>query len=166
MPHVALFVETSLGYGRGVLRGIANYVASHQPWSIYVDQRGLNDPLPDWLNDWNGHGIIMRAQTRWIAEVVANLKVPAVDTQPDQRPGGAQRHLRRYGNRASGGGSPARTTLSTFCICWRGAGTMVEAARKRIRRNSSVRGLSLSHVFTNFAEPIFKRLGRRAMQPW
>ena len=81
MPHVALFVETSLGYGRGVLRGIANYVVAHQPWSIYVDQRGLNDPLPDWLNDWDGHGIIMRAQTRRIAEVVAKLKVPAVDTQ-------------------------------------------------------------------------------------
>lgn len=81
MPHVALLIETSLGYGRGVLRGIANYVAAHQPWSIYVDQRGLNDPAPDWLNDWNGNGIIMRAQTRRIAEVVGNLKVPAVDTQ-------------------------------------------------------------------------------------
>jgi LacI family transcriptional regulator len=41
----------------------------------------LNDPLPDWLKDWNGHGIILRAQTRRIAEVVAKLKVPAVDTQ-------------------------------------------------------------------------------------
>jgi len=81
MPHVALFVETSLGYGRGVLRGIANYVRAHQPWSIYVDQRGLNDPPPDWLSGWNGHGIIMRAQTRRVAEAVANLKVPAVDTQ-------------------------------------------------------------------------------------
>jgi LacI family transcriptional regulator len=81
VPHVALFVETSLGYGRGILRGISKYVAAHQPWSIFVDQRGLNDPLPDWLVDWNGHGIIMGAQTRQIAEVVANLKIPAVDTQ-------------------------------------------------------------------------------------
>jgi DNA-binding LacI/PurR family transcriptional regulator len=44
-------------------------------------KRGLNDPPPDWLIDCNGHGIIMRAQTKRIAEVVANLKVPAVDTQ-------------------------------------------------------------------------------------
>jgi LacI family transcriptional regulator len=81
MPHVALLVETASGYGRGVLRGIADYVGAHKPWSIYVDQRGINDPPPDWLKDWNGHGIIMRTQTRRIAEIVADLKVPAVDTQ-------------------------------------------------------------------------------------
>lgn len=81
MPHVALIVETSLGYGRGVLRGIANYVLAHQPWSIYVDQRGLSDPPPGWLDNWDGHGVIMRANTKRVAQAVASLKVPAVDTQ-------------------------------------------------------------------------------------
>jgi LacI family transcriptional regulator len=56
-------------------------MTSHEPWSIYVDQRGLNDPPPAWLKDWNGHGVIMRAQTSRMAQVVADLKVPAVDTQ-------------------------------------------------------------------------------------
>jgi len=72
VPHVALFIETSMGYGRGVLRGIANYLVANQSWSIYVDQRSLNDPPPNWLKDWNGHGVIMRAQTKRIAEFVAN----------------------------------------------------------------------------------------------
>ena len=81
MPHVALIVETSLGYGRGVLRGIAKFVVAHQPWSIYVDQRGLNDRPPGWLEDWDGDDVIMRASTKRIAQVVANLRVPAVDTQ-------------------------------------------------------------------------------------
>jgi LacI family transcriptional regulator len=80
IPHVALVIETSMAYGRGLLRGISQYVTEHGYWSIYVDQRSLNDPPPSWLQDWNGHGVIMRAQTRRLARVVADLKVPAVDT--------------------------------------------------------------------------------------
>jgi LacI family transcriptional regulator len=80
VPHVALIVETSLAHGRGILSGISQYLTAHGPWSMYVDQRKLNDAPPSWLEDWNGHGVIMRAQTRKIAEVVARLKVPAVDT--------------------------------------------------------------------------------------
>lgn len=79
-PHVALIVETSMAYGRGLLRGIGKYVAAHGYWSIYVDQRSLNDPPPLWLDSWNGHGVIMRAQTRRLARIVASLGVPAVDT--------------------------------------------------------------------------------------
>jgi LacI family transcriptional regulator len=70
-----------MAYGRGILSGIAKYMTAHEPWSIYVDQRGLSDPPPTWLNDWNGDGVIMRAQTNRIARIVANLGVPAVDTQ-------------------------------------------------------------------------------------
>jgi DNA-binding LacI/PurR family transcriptional regulator len=80
VPHVALIVETSLAHGRGILSGISQYLTAHGPWSMYVDQRKLNDAPPSWLEDWNGHGVIMRAQTRKIAEVVARLGVPAVDT--------------------------------------------------------------------------------------
>lgn len=80
IPHVALIIETSMAYGRGLLRGISRYVTAHGYWSIYVDQRSLNDPPPTWLDDWNGHGVIMRAQTRRLAQVVADLRVPAVDT--------------------------------------------------------------------------------------
>jgi LacI family transcriptional regulator len=79
-PHVALIVETSMAYGRGLLNGIAKYVAENGYWSIYVDQRSLNDPPPPWLSDWKGHGVIMRAQTRRLAQIVADLRVPAVDT--------------------------------------------------------------------------------------
>jgi len=80
IPHVALIIETSMAYGRGLLSGISKYVTSHGYWSIYVDQRSLNDPPPLWLDDWNGHGVIMRAQTKRLARVVADLKAPAVDT--------------------------------------------------------------------------------------
>lgn len=80
VPHVALIIETSLAHGRGILRGISQYLTAHQPWSMYVDQRKLNDPPPTWLEDWDGHGVIMRAQTKSILDVVTRLGVPAVDT--------------------------------------------------------------------------------------
>jgi LacI family transcriptional regulator len=79
-PHVALIVETSKAFGRGLLRGISKYITAHKRWSIYVDERSVGDPPPGWLDDWNGHGIIMRAQTKKIADVVEGLRVPAVDT--------------------------------------------------------------------------------------
>lgn len=79
-PHVALIIETSMAYGRGLLKGISQYVTENGYWSTYVDQRSLNDPPPAWLQSWKGHGVIMRAQTRRMAKLVADLKVPAIDT--------------------------------------------------------------------------------------
>ncbi len=59
-PHVALLVETSIAYGRGVLQGVAQYLRSHGPWSVFVDRRELGAELPDWLDHWHGDGIITR----------------------------------------------------------------------------------------------------------
>lgn len=80
IPHVALIIETSMAYGRGLLKGVSQYVTEHGYWSTYIDQRSLNDPPPGWLENWNGHGVIMRAQTRRMVQIVADLKVPAIDT--------------------------------------------------------------------------------------
>src|SRR5207247_3257286 len=41
--HVALLIETSRSYGRGLLRGIIRYQREHGPWSIYFEPRGVND---------------------------------------------------------------------------------------------------------------------------
>jgi len=66
-PHVALIVETSKAYGRGVLRGINRYVRGFGPWSIYIDERGLADPLPEWLRRWKGDGMILRTADKRMA---------------------------------------------------------------------------------------------------
>lgn len=60
-PHVALFVESSLEYGRGVLRGIARYLKERGPWSIFLEQRELGAALPAWIREWDGDGIITRS---------------------------------------------------------------------------------------------------------
>lgn len=78
--HVALIIETSKGFGRGLLHGISRYVRTHSPWSIYVDERGLHDAPPTWLRNWKGDGIIVRAHTPRMAEVAREVGVPVVDT--------------------------------------------------------------------------------------
>ena len=40
-PHVALLIETSRAYGRGLLQGINGYLRAHGPWSIYFQPYGL-----------------------------------------------------------------------------------------------------------------------------
>lgn len=59
--HVALIVETSISFGRGVLRGIARYQREHGAWSVFVEQRALGAALPDWIGDWSGDGILTRS---------------------------------------------------------------------------------------------------------
>jgi LacI family transcriptional regulator len=78
-PRVALLVESSRAYGRGLLHGIAEYVRLHGPWSIYLAERGLGEAPPAWLKDWMGDGIIARIENRRIANAVGDLALPTVD---------------------------------------------------------------------------------------
>jgi LacI family transcriptional regulator len=75
-----LIIETSLAAGRGMLRGIAQYVREHGPWSIYYEPRGLEETVPVWLNRWQGDGIIARLSNRRIAAAVLKTGLPVVDT--------------------------------------------------------------------------------------
>ena len=77
--QVALIVETSLGSGRDILRGIAKYAREHGTWSIYHEQRSLEEAVPKWIARWQGDGIIARVQNRVISEAVLSTGLPAVD---------------------------------------------------------------------------------------
>jgi len=78
-PRVALLIESSRAYGRGLLQGIARYIRTHGPWSVSFQERRASDPPPAWLTQWRGDGIIARVEDRALAKVIARLKVPAVD---------------------------------------------------------------------------------------
>lgn len=78
-PRVALLVETSREYGRGLLRGIIRYQRERGPWSIYFQPHGLGEPPPNWLASWRGDGILARINDRETAEVVKRAAVPAID---------------------------------------------------------------------------------------
>jgi len=78
-PRVALLIETSREYGRGLLRGIVRYQREHGPWSIYFKPHGLGDAPPDWLETWQGDGILARIDNRPMAEAILRAGVPAID---------------------------------------------------------------------------------------
>jgi LacI family transcriptional regulator len=78
-PHVALLVETSSITGRRILQGIASYLRSHPPWSVFVEQRALETVPPRWLETWRGDGIISRWNNPDFAASVRKARVPAID---------------------------------------------------------------------------------------
>ncbi len=77
--HVALLVETSNAYARGLLHGIHNYSREHGGWSCYLGEQRRGEPAPRWLAKWRGDGIIARIENAVIARVVRTLGVPAID---------------------------------------------------------------------------------------
>lgn len=77
--NVVLLIETSNAYARGLLRGIMAYIREHEPWSIYLPEKGRGDAPPGWLRRWHGDGIIARIETPQIGRAVAASHLPAVD---------------------------------------------------------------------------------------
>jgi len=78
MRHVAILVETSRAYGRGLLRGIAAYQHERAKWSTYFEPQGLGDPPPPWLATWHGDGILARIENPAVARALGRLKLPVV----------------------------------------------------------------------------------------
>lgn len=78
-PHVALFIETSHGYGRALLQGVMQYLHEHGRWSMHFQPHGLEAPTPDWLKAWNGDGILVRVEDRAMARAVHQTGLPAVN---------------------------------------------------------------------------------------
>lgn len=77
--QVALLIETSNAYARGLLQGVVHYIREHQPWSFHLIEQGRGDDPPAWLERWHGDGIIARIETPRIAQAVVRAGVPAVD---------------------------------------------------------------------------------------
>ena len=79
MRHVAILIETSRAYGRGLLRGIARYNRECGNWSTYFQPQGLGDPPPPWLATWRGDGILARIDNHRLACAIEKAKVPVVN---------------------------------------------------------------------------------------
>jgi LacI family transcriptional regulator len=78
-PHVALLIETSNSYARGLLRGIHRYLREHRPWTIDLPEQGRGAPPPLHLARWRGDGIIARIENARIAEAVRQAGLPTID---------------------------------------------------------------------------------------
>ncbi len=78
-PRIAVLVESTRGYGRGLLNGIASYMRQNTSWTLYWQERSLRDPPPRWLQGWDGDGVIARITTPQLASAIRALNLPTVD---------------------------------------------------------------------------------------
>lgn len=85
IPHVALISETSTAYGRAIIRGATKYIREAGPWTVYIEQRSLQDSAPPWLPNWDGDGIISRASTPRSARAILGAGIPTVDLNDQVR---------------------------------------------------------------------------------
>src|SRR3954452_24776510 len=77
VPKVALLVETSRGFGREFLLGMARYSRLHGPWSFHITPGDRKQVVPK-MKQWGGTGIIARIADERTAEAVINANLPTI----------------------------------------------------------------------------------------
>jgi LacI family transcriptional regulator, galactose operon repressor len=77
--RVALLVEWSRAYGRGILGGIGSYARTHRNWKIFHAERRVCDQGPSWLKNWHGDGIIAHVENRILLEQINEINLPTVN---------------------------------------------------------------------------------------
>ena len=77
-PRIALLVDTSTGWGRGIIKGVISYAEKHGPWDIHLrpsdTSRQLRLP-----NTWKGDGVIARVVTTDLANHLQSTNLPVVN---------------------------------------------------------------------------------------
>lgn len=84
--RVAVLVDTSTTWGRGIIAGIHQYSRRHGNWHLFVEARGLDDsaPLP---RGWQGDGIIARIATPEVADQLRRRRIPVINVSGIRLPG-------------------------------------------------------------------------------
>ncbi len=77
--NIYLFIESSHGFGRDILRGIARYLEENRNWSVQFEGRGLYEGNLESLEARHWDGLIVRSFNQKIHQQFANLKVPFVE---------------------------------------------------------------------------------------
>jgi LacI family transcriptional regulator len=81
--RVAVVIETSNAYARGLLEGIQRHLGEHDPWTVFLPEHGRGDPPLEPLARWHGDGVIARIETAATAATVGGLarrlRIPVID---------------------------------------------------------------------------------------
>ena len=78
LKRVAVLVDTSTSWGRGVLEGIDSYCREHSNWEIFVEPRGQLERLR-LPRGWHGDGVIARISNSQLAEELRAARLPVVN---------------------------------------------------------------------------------------
>jgi len=74
---VALLIETSSSYGRGLLRGISRYAGKHGPWSFFLEPGGQDEHPCEVNNSTTARG------SAWAGRMTATIA--QTPSAPDHR---------------------------------------------------------------------------------
>lgn len=78
--RVALLIESSNAYGRGLLSGVYDHAAVSERWVTFLPEHGRGAPPLQSLQAWRGDGIIARIENDKIASTVKKTGLPTIDT--------------------------------------------------------------------------------------
>lgn len=76
--NIAVIVETSNSYARGILRGIHEY-ARPRHWTLHLTEHGRHEIDESFAGNWTFDGVIARIETDRMARIITALNVPIVD---------------------------------------------------------------------------------------
>lgn len=79
MFRVAVLVESSSSYGRGLCRGIGLFAQEHPDWHLTYTPMTLGKSWPRWFKGWHGNGILTRIADPVLLPEVQAKRVPFVD---------------------------------------------------------------------------------------
>ena len=83
--RVALLVETSNAYTRGILHGIREVIQTLSvPWIVTLVEHSRGEFHPEALRRWDGDGIIARIENPAIARFLQRFAIPVVDVSAMQ----------------------------------------------------------------------------------
>ena len=85
-PRVAILIETSTSWGRGIIWGIGRYVRQNGPWDLHLEPSGYEERLSV-PSGWVGEGIIARCRDEELAGQIRAMKIPAVNVSLVHLPG-------------------------------------------------------------------------------
>lgn len=81
--RVAVVIEASNAYARGLLAGIHRHVREHEPWTVFLPEHGRGTPPLEALAKWAGDGVIARIETESTARSIERLRrqfeIPVID---------------------------------------------------------------------------------------
>ncbi len=81
--RVAVVIEASNAYARGLLTGILRHVREHEPWTVFLPEHGRGAPPLEALATWVGDGVIARIETASTAKAIEKLRrqlgIPVID---------------------------------------------------------------------------------------
>lgn len=76
--RIAVVIDTSQGFGRGVLQGISAWIHRHEPWTLLVAEDDLAMQLPNWLARGPIDGVISRLERSRLPRELLREGLPLV----------------------------------------------------------------------------------------